>query len=304
MGRMLLLALAACVQAGSRGANGIGPCGADYVAVADSAADCVVIMDPRRSAVVDVVPLPYGVFAHGVACLAAPTEDAPGVILVTAQHGGHVFASAYDKNCRRRLDAYAPWFATHRPNDTFVRGAYAVDSPTWRTMKRGPKGLALHQGVVYLPFESRNTIIALDAAEVVALVTHQYAGRRLSLNTRHLVWVNATSARVFASPSKPYALAVGPFRHDDAALYVLGIRGLYVLNLTDGHEISNFTTRNMHRSRSAWPSTGAERPAPPRHRAVAASIAWQSTRADVQGTRDGRAGPARSRSEGKTSTSW
>ena len=138
---MLLLALAACVQAGSRGANGIGPCGADYVAVADSAADFVVSMDPRRSAVVDVVPLPYGVFAHRVACLAAPTEDAPGVILVTAQHGGHVFAAAYDENRRRRLDAYAPWFATHRPNDTFVRGTYAVDSPTWRTMKRGPKGL-------------------------------------------------------------------------------------------------------------------------------------------------------------------
>ena len=77
--------VAALAKAGSRGANGVALCGPDHIAIADSAADSVVIIDPSRAEVVDIVPLPYGIFAHGVACLRQPTEDAPGVVIVTAR---------------------------------------------------------------------------------------------------------------------------------------------------------------------------------------------------------------------------
>ena len=150
MRRLLLPMVAALVQAGSRGANGVALCGPDHIAIADSAADSVVIIDPSRAEVVDIVPLPYGIFAHGVACLRQPTEDAPGVVIVTAQHGGHVFASAYDENRQHRLSTYAAWFASFRPNTTLVEGTYAVDAEPWRNMTHGPKGLALHDGIIYL----------------------------------------------------------------------------------------------------------------------------------------------------------
>ena len=51
----LLLAALRAARAGSRGANGVAVCG-DLVAVADSAVDAVVLMDPRATFVVDVVP--------------------------------------------------------------------------------------------------------------------------------------------------------------------------------------------------------------------------------------------------------
>ena len=49
MRRLLLPAIAALAQAGSRGANGVALCGPDHIAIADSAADSVVIIDPSRA---------------------------------------------------------------------------------------------------------------------------------------------------------------------------------------------------------------------------------------------------------------
>ena len=177
MRRLLLPMVAALVQAGSRGANGVALCGPDHIAIADSAADSVVILDPRRAEVVDIVPLPYGIFAHGVACLRQPTDHEPGVIIVTAQHGGHVFAAAYDENRQHRLSTYAAWFASFRPNTTQIQGTYAVDAEPWRNMTHGPKGLALHDGVIYLPFQSRHTIISVDAADIVEIVSAKFRER-------------------------------------------------------------------------------------------------------------------------------
>ncbi len=257
MRRLLLPMVAALVQAGSRGANGVALCGPDHIAIADSAADSVVILDPRRAEVVDVVPLPYGIFAHGLACLRQPTDTAPGVIIVTAQHGGHVFAAAYDENREHRLSTCAAWFASFRPNTTLVEGTYAVDAEPWRNMTHGPKGLALHDGVIYLPFESRHTIISVDASDIIQIVSAKFRERRhLTLAEGALVWVNATSARIFGHPRKPYALAFGPWKGVEA-LYVLGGDGVVVLNITlnislapHAPVLATYATENMRHSRA------------------------------------------------------
>ena len=258
MRRLLLPAIAALANAGSRGANGVALCGPDHIAIADSAADSVVILDLRRAEVVDIVPLPYGIFAHGVACLRQPTDHEPGVIIVTAQHGGHVFAAAYDEHRQHRLTTYAAWFASFRPNTTIVDGTYAVDAEPWRNMTHGPKGLALHDGVIYLPFESRNAIICVDAADIVQIVSAKFRERRrLALAENALVWVNATSARIFGHPRKPYALAFGPWKGVEA-LYVLGGDGVVVLNVTDpdlrrakhAPVLATYATENMRHARA------------------------------------------------------
>ena len=257
MRRLLLPMVAALAKAGSRGANGVALCGPDHIAIADSAADSVVILDPRRAEVVDIVPLPYGIFAHGVACLRQPTDHEPGVIIVTAQHGGHVFAAAYDENRQHRLSTYAAWFASFRPNTTLVEGTYAVDAEPWRNMTHGPKGLALHDGVIYLPFQSRHTIISVDAADIVEIVSAKFRERRhLALAENALVWVNATSARIFGHPRKPYALAFGPWMGVEA-LYVLGGDGVVVLNITlnitlapHAPVLATYVTENMRYARA------------------------------------------------------
>ena len=257
MRRLLLPAIAALANAGSRGANGVALCGPDHIAIADSAADSVVILDPRRAEVVDIVPLPYGIFAHGVACLRQPTDHEPGVIIVTAQHGGHVFAAAYDTNRQHRLTTYAAWFASFRPNTTLVEGTYAVDAEPWRNMTHGPKGLALHDGIIYLPFQSRHTIISVDAADIVEIVSAKFRERRhLALAENALVWVNATSARIFGHPRKPYALAFGPWMGVEA-LYVLGGDGVVVLNITlnitlvpHAPVLATYVTENMRYARA------------------------------------------------------
>ena len=152
------------------------------------------ILDPRRAEVVDIVPLPYGIFAHGLACLRQPTDHEPGVIIVTAQHGGHVFA------VMMRIDntAYQRTRRGSRPSGRtplLIEGTYAVDAEPWRNMTHGPKGLALHDGVIYLPFQSRHTIISVDAADIVEIVSAKFRERRhLALAENALVWVNAPSA--------------------------------------------------------------------------------------------------------------
>ena len=257
MQRLLLPMVAALANAGSRGANGVALCGPDHIAIADSAADSVVILDPRRAEVVDIVPLPYGIFAHGVACLRQPTDHEPGVIIVTAQHGGHVFAAAYDENRQHRLTTYAAWFASFRPNTTQIQGTYAVDAEPWRNMTHGPKGLALHDGIIYLPFQSRHTIICVDAADIVEIVSAKFRERRhLALAENALVWVNATSARIFGHPRKPYALAFGPWMGVEA-LYVLGGDGVVVLNITlnitlvpHAPVLATYVTENMRHARA------------------------------------------------------
>ena len=257
MRRLLLLISITLAKAGSRGANGVALCGPDHIAIADSAADSVVILDPRRAEVVDIVPLPYGIFAHGLACLRQPTDHEPGVIIVTAQHGGHVFASAYDENRQHRLSTYAAWFASFRPNTTLVEGTYAVDAEPWRNMTHGPKGLALHDGIIYLPFQSRHTIISVDAADIVEIVSAKFRERRhLALAENALVWVNATSARIFGHPRKPYALAFGPWMGVEA-LYVLGGDGVVVLNITlnitlvpHAPVLATYVTENMRYARA------------------------------------------------------
>ena len=186
-----------------------------------------------------------------------PTDHEPGVIIVTAQHGGHVFAAAYDENRQHRLTTYAAWFASFRPNTTLVEGTYAVDAEPWRNMTHGPKGLALHDGVIYLPFESRHTIISVDASDIIQIVSAKFRERRhLTLAENRLVWVNATSARIFGHPRKPYALAFGPWNGVEA-LYVLGGDGVVVLNVTlnislapHAPVLATYATENMRHSRA------------------------------------------------------
>ena len=70
------------------------------------------------------------------------------------------------------------------------------------------------------------------------------------------MWVNATSARVFGHPRKPYALAFGPWMGVEA-LYVLGGDGVVVLNITlDMHlavhapVLATYVTENMRFARA------------------------------------------------------